>query len=66
MDVYPLEDQLEPTFSFNKMAFEIHKLLGEKAVASSTIQTFYLRRTTHGKRPLRQFQRWIDEEKKKK
>ena len=54
----------DPKFSFNKMAFEIHKLLGEgKAVAASTIRNFYLRRTTT--RSIMAIQSWIDEEKKK-
>jgi len=33
----------EPKFSFNKMAFEIYKLLDkQKAMAASTIRNFYL------------------------
>src|SRR6185312_4935961 len=52
--LYDKRTELDPKFSFNKMAFEIHKLLEEKAVAASTIQNFYLRRTTRGKRLLKQ------------
>ena len=45
------------------MAFEIHKLLEEKAVAASTIRNFYLRRTTPRKKTIEAIQRWIDKEK---
>ena len=44
------------------MAFEIYKLLEEKA---STVRNFYLRRTTPRKKTVEAIQRWIDEEKKK-
>ena len=47
------------------MAFEIYKLLEEKAVVASTIRNFYLRRTTPRKKTIEAIQRWIDEEKKK-
>ena len=57
---------LNPKFSFNQMAFEIHNLLGKgKTVAASTIRNFYLRRTTPRKKTIKASQRWIDEEKKK-
>ena len=45
------------------MAFEIYKLLEEKAVTASTIRNFYLRRTTPRKKTIEAIQRWIDEEK---
>ena len=35
--LYDKRIKLDPKFSFNKMAFEIYKLLEEKAVAASTI-----------------------------
>src|SRR6185369_1609482 len=64
--LYGKRTELDPNFSFNKMAFEIHKLLGEgKAVAASTIRNFYLRRTTPRKKSIMAIQSWIDEEKKK-
>ena len=44
---------------------EIHNLLGKgKAVAASTIRSFYLRRTTPRKKTIETIQHWIDEEKK--
>jgi len=44
--LYDKRIKLDPKFSFNKMAFEIHKLLDEqKAIATSTIRNFYFRRT---------------------
>ena len=47
------------------MPFEIHKLHAEgKAVAASTIRSFYLRKTTPWKKTIETIQRWIDEEKK--
>ena len=64
--LYGKRTELDPNFSFNKMAFEIHKLLGEgKAVAASTIRNFYLRRTTPRKKSIMAIQSWIDEEKMK-
>ena len=64
--LYDKRTESDPKFSFNKMAFEIHKLLGEgKAVAASTIRNFYLRRTTPRKKAIMAIQSWIDEEKKK-
>ena len=63
--LYDKRTELDPKFSFNKMAFEIYKLLEEKAVAASTIRNFYLRRTTPRKKTIEAIQRWIDEEKKK-
>src|SRR5207253_5485240 len=56
--------ELDPKFSFNKISFEIYKLLEEKAVTASTIRNFYLRRTTPRKKTIEAIQRWIDEEKK--
>ena len=52
--LYDKRTESDPKFSFNKMSFEIYKLLEEKAVAASTIRNFYLRRTPHGERLLRQ------------
>ena len=63
--LYDKRTELDPKFSFNKMAFEIYKLLEEKAVAASTIRNFYLRRTTPRKKTIEAIQCWIDEEKKK-
>ena len=63
--LYDKRTELDPKFSFNKMTFEIYKLLEEKAVAASTIRNFYLRRTTPRKKTIEAIQRWIDEEKKK-
>ena len=55
----------DPKFSFNKMVFEIHKLLDEqKAIATSTIRNFYLRRTTPRRKTIEAIQRWIDKERK--
>ena len=62
--LYDERIKLDPKFSFNKMAFEIYKLLEEKAVTASTIRNFYLRRTTPRKKTIEAIQRWIDEEKK--
>jgi len=62
--LYDKRTELDPKFSFNKMAFEIYKLLEEKAVAASTIRNFYLRRTTPRKKTIEAIQRWIDEEMK--
>jgi hypothetical protein len=63
--LYDKRTELDPKFSFNKMVFEIHKLLGEgKAVAAVTIRNFYLRRTNPRKNTIKAIQRWIDEEKK--
>ena len=60
--LYDERIKLDPKFSFNKMVFEIHKLLGEgKVVAASTIRNFYLRRTTPRKKTIEAIQRWIDE-----
>ena len=50
--LYDKRTELDPKFSFNKMAFEIYKLLEEKAVAASTIRNFYLRRTTPRKKTI--------------
>jgi len=62
--LYDERIKLDPKFSFNKMAYEIHKLLDEqKTVAASTIRNFYLRRTTPRKKAIEAIQRWIDEEK---
>src|SRR5205085_1428572 len=63
--LYDKRTESDPNFSFNKMAFEIHKLLlGEgKAVAASTIRNFYLRRTTPRKKSIMAIQCWIDKEK---
>jgi len=47
------------------MAFEIYKLLEEKAVTASTIRNFYLRRTTPREKSIMAIQSWIDEENKK-
>ena len=59
--LYDERIKLDPKFSFNKMAFEIHKLLDEqKAIAASTIRNFYLR---SGKRQLKQSNIGIDKEK---
>ena len=55
--LYDKRIELNPKFSFNKMAFEIYKLVEEKAVAASTIRNFYLPR---GK-TIEAIQRWIDE-----
>ena len=56
---------LNPKFSFNQIAFEIHNLLGKgKTVAASTIRHFYFRRTTPRKKTIEAIQRWIDEEQK--
>ena len=56
---------LNPKFSLNQIAFEIHNLLGKgKTVAASTIRNFYFRRTTPRKKTIEAIQRWIDEEKK--
>ena len=51
--------KLDPKFSFNKMAFEIYKLLEEKAVTASTIRNFYLRRTTPRKKTIEAIQRCV-------
>src|SRR6185312_7410775 len=60
--LYDERIKLDPKFSFNKMVFEIHKLLGEgKVVAASTIRNFYLRRTTPREKTIEAIQRWIDE-----
>ena len=61
--LYDERIKLDPKFSFNKMAFEIYKLLEEKAVTASTIRNFYLRRTTPRKKTIMAIQCWIDEEK---
>jgi hypothetical protein len=61
--LYDKRIKLDPKFSFNKVAFEIYKLLKEKAVTASTIRNFYLRRTTPRKKTIEVIQRWIDEEK---
>ena len=61
--LYDKRIELNPKFSFNKMAFEIYQLLEEKAVTASTIRNFYLRRTTPRKKTIEAIQRWIDEEK---
>ena len=45
------------------MPFEIYKLFGEKAVAASIIQNFYLRRTTPRKKTIEAIRYWIDKEK---
>jgi hypothetical protein len=58
---YDKRIKLNPKFSFNKMAFEIYKLLEEKAVAASTIRNFYLRRTIPREKTIEAIQRWIDE-----
>src|SRR5207237_1649293 len=62
--LYDKRTELDPKFSFNKISFEIYKLLEEKAVTASTIRNFYLRRTTPRKKTIEAIQRWIDEEKK--
>ena len=62
--LYDKRTESDPKFSFNKLAFEIYKLLKEKAVAASTIRNFYLRRTIPRKKTIEAIQRWIDEEKK--
>ena len=62
--LYDKRTESDPKFSFNKLAFEIYKLLKEKAVAASTIRNFYLRRTILRKKTIKAIQRWIDEEKK--
>ena len=63
--LYDKRIESAPKFSFNKMAFEIYKLLDkQKAIAASTIRNFYLRRTTPRKKTIEAIQRWIDEEKK--
>ena len=60
--LYGKRTELDPNFSFNKMAFEIHKLLGEgKAVAASTIRNFHLRRTTPRKKSIMAIQSWEEE-----
>src|SRR6185369_5925874 len=56
--LYDERIKLDPKFSFNKMAFEIYKLLEEKAVTASTIRNFYLRRTTPRKKTIEAIQRW--------
>src|SRR6185503_2610690 len=46
-DLFDKKAGLNPKFSFNQMAFEIHNLLGKgKTVAVSTIRNFYFRQTT--------------------
>jgi len=63
--LYDERIKLDPKFSFNKMAFEIHKLLDEqKVIATSTIRNFYLRRTTPRRKTIEAIQRWIDKERK--
>src|SRR6185369_1548203 len=46
-NLFDKKAELDPKFSFNKMAVEIYKLLNkQKAIAASTIRKFYFRRTT--------------------
>jgi len=59
--LYDERIKLDPKFSFNKMAFEIYKLVEEKAVVASTIRNFYLRRTIPWGKMIEAIQRWIDE-----
>ena len=62
--LYDKRTESDPNFSFNKMAFEIRKLLGEqKAIATSTITNFYLRRTTPREKTIEAIQHWIHKEK---
>ena len=62
--LYDERIKLDPKFSFSKMAFEIRKLLGEqKAIATSTIRNFYLRRTTPREKTIEAIQHWIHKEK---
>jgi len=64
-DLFDKKAGLNPKFSFNQIAFEIHNLLGKgKTVAASTIRNFYFR-TTPRKKTIEAIQRWIDEAKKK-
>ena len=64
--LYDERIKLDPKFSFNKMAFEIYKLLEEKSVTASTIRNFYLRRTTPRKKTIEAIQRWIGKGKCKR
>src|SRR5438128_1718167 len=58
--LYDERIKLDPKFSFNK----IRKLLDEqKAIATSTIRKFYLRRTTPRKKTIEAIQHWIHKEK---
>src|SRR6185312_2623528 len=60
---YDKRIKFDPKFSFTKMAFEIHKLLDkQRAISTSTIRNFYLRRTTPQKKTIEAIQRWINEE----
>ena len=63
--LYDKRTELDPNFSFNKMAFEINNLLDkQKVITASTIRNFYLRRTTPREKTIEAIQRWIDKEKK--
>ena len=55
--LYDKRTELDPRFSFKKISFEIYKLLEEKAVAASTIQNFYFRRTTPRRKTIETIQR---------
>jgi len=54
---------LDLNFSFNQMATEIRELREGKGAASSTLKSFYERKTNPRKRTLKAIEEWIDKNK---
>src|SRR4051812_350888 len=57
--LFDKKTELNPNFSFSKMAMEIRELLGEgKDVAASTIKNFYQRKTNPKRKTIEAIQKW--------
>jgi len=62
---FDTKSELEPDFSFTKVATQIRELRGGKGIANSTLNNFYQRKTNPRKITVEAVQEWVDKEKVK-
>ena len=62
---FDTKSELEPDFSFTKVATQIRELRGGKGIANSTLSNFYKRKTNPRKMTAEAVQEWVDKEKVK-
>src|SRR5215211_5035755 len=62
---FDTKSELEPDFSFTKVATQIRELRGGKGIANSTPNNFYQRKTNPRKITVEAVQEWVDKEKGK-
>ena len=62
---FDTKSELDPDFSFTKVATQIRELRGGKGIANSTLNNFYQRKTNPRKITVEAVQEWVDKEKEK-